>query len=183
MPCQPISTGVIFSLLHTTDPDYLVREYIKESFIISNEHCELCQAPGGDVLWEDALCRVIRVSGPEGVDYPGYCRVIWRAHVREMSDLPSADRRHLMALVFATESALRALYQPHKINLASLGNQVPHLHWHVIPRFTDDPRFPAPIWAGTKRQEGPAMTRPLVGDQALHEAIALALSEEHGGSA
>ena len=98
-----------------------------------------------------------------------------------MSDLASADRRHLMALVFATESALRVLYRPHKINLASFGNLVPHLHWHVIPRYPDDPHFPASIWAATKHQCAPATPRPLVANLALHEAISLALSEEHGG--
>jgi diadenosine tetraphosphate (Ap4A) HIT family hydrolase len=41
--------------------------------------------------------------------------------------------------------------QPDKINLASLGNVVPHLHWHVIPRFADDAHFPSPIWASPQR--------------------------------
>jgi diadenosine tetraphosphate (Ap4A) HIT family hydrolase len=57
-----------------------------------------------------------------------------------------------MAVVFATERgrAARGL-QPDKINLASLGNMVPHLHWHVVPRWRDDSHFPAPIWAAAKR--------------------------------
>lgn len=143
--------------------------------------------PGGEILWEDSLCRVVRVEGSEGVEYPGFCRVIWRAHVREMSDLPAAERRHLMALVVATETALRVLYQPHKINLASLGNLVPHLHWHVIPRYADDPSFPAPIWAQPQHkpqpQSAPAVHRPAIDSLALHAAIALALSEDQGGSA
>ena len=49
-----------------------------------------------------------------------------------------------MNIVFAVEAALRALLAPHKMNLASLGNQVPHLHWHVVPRFADDSHFPQP---------------------------------------
>lgn len=118
---------------------------------------------------------MVRVEGQEGADYPGFCRVIWRAHVREMSDLPKIDRRRLMALVFATEMALRALYRPHKINLASLGNLTPHLHWHVIPRYTDDPNFPSPIWA--QRQSVPAQRRPVIDYLALHQAIVQALSE------
>jgi len=43
--------------------------------------------------------------------------------------------------------------QPTKINLASLGNQVPHLHWHIIPRYEDDPFFPESIWSQRKRGE------------------------------
>ena len=111
------------------------------------EGCELCELPCGEIVWEDTLCRVVRVSGIDAADYPGFCRVIWREHVREMSDLTAAGRHHLMSLVFATEAALRRSYHPHKINLASLGNVVAHLHWHVIPRFYDDRHFPAPIWA------------------------------------
>lgn len=125
---------------------------------------------------------MIRVGGQEGIDYPGFCRVVWRAHVSEMSDLANSERQHLMALVFATESALRRLYAPKKINLASLGNLVPHLHWHVIPRYVDDPLFPAPIWAGTGSAGGSPAPRPVVRDLALHQAISQAFSEISGGA-
>ncbi|HTZ00293.1 MAG TPA: HIT domain-containing protein, partial [Rhodocyclaceae bacterium] len=97
-------------------------------------HCELCESSGGEVVWQDALCRVVAVGGPEGKAFPGFCRVVWRRHVAEMTDLPPSERRHLMNVVFAVEAALRALCGADKINLASLGNAVPHLHWHVIPR-------------------------------------------------
>jgi diadenosine tetraphosphate (Ap4A) HIT family hydrolase len=56
-----------------------------------------------------------------------------------------------MRAVWAVERAQRALLQPVKINLASLGNQVPHLHWHVIPRFTNDGQYPLPIRAPRQR--------------------------------
>jgi diadenosine tetraphosphate (Ap4A) HIT family hydrolase len=111
--------------------------------------CELCGQPGGEVLWKDALCRVVSVDEP---GYPGFCRVVWNAHVKEMSDLAAHEQAHLMRVVFAVESSLRALMDPAKINLASLGNLVPHLHWHVIPRFRDDPHFPQPIWAPRQRE-------------------------------
>lgn len=68
-----------------------------------------------------------------------------------MTDLVASDQQYLMQVVMAVEAALRALLQPEKINLASLGNQVPHLHWHIIPRFADDPHFPDPIWSGARR--------------------------------
>ena len=51
-----------------------------------------------------------------------------------------------MRVVFAAEAALLEVMAPDKVNLASLGNVVPHLHWHVIPRFADDPHFPNPVW-------------------------------------
>ena len=109
--------------------------------------CELCDQSGGELLWRDERCRVVLVDDP---DYPGFCRVIWQSHVREMTDLSSADRAHFMSIVFVVEETLREIMAPDKINLASLGNMTPHLHWHVIPRFADDKHFPGPIWGAAK---------------------------------
>ncbi len=56
-----------------------------------------------------------------------------------------------MTVVNIVEHAMRRVLVPDKINLASFGNQVPHVHWHVIPRFSNDSRFPMPIWALRQR--------------------------------
>ncbi|MCW5604438.1 MAG: HIT family protein [Burkholderiales bacterium] len=138
--------------------------------------CELCGQAGGELLWRDASCRIVRIAEP---GYPGFCRVIWNAHVKEMTDLPERERAHLMRVVFAVESALREYLGPAKINLASLGNMTPHLHWHVIPRFEDDPHFPLPVWGQQQRER-----RPDSGD-ALHSALASALASrlEHPAAA
>lgn len=111
-------------------------------------NCELCNKSDETLLWRGQHCRVILV---EEVDYPGFCRVIWNDHTKEMTDLPAQMRAELMNAVFAVESAVREVMQPHKINLASLGNMTPHLHWHVIPRYIDDKHFPNPIWAAPLR--------------------------------
>lgn len=132
-------------------------------------NCELCATPGGAVLWQDRRCRVVQVEEP---GYPGFCRVIWNTHVREMSDLAAADREHCMNVVFAVERALRQTLAPAKINLASLGNMVAHVHWHVIPRFGDDPHFPQPIW-GARQRDG-TTTRP--GGNTLAQAITAELT-------
>jgi len=110
--------------------------------------CPLCDTPGGTVLWQDDFCRVVLADEP---DYPGFLRVVFNAHVKEMTDLPAVDQAAFMRVVMAAESALREVMAPDKINLASLGNVVPHLHWHVIPRFADDPHFPNPVWGEKKR--------------------------------
>ena len=112
--------------------------------------CELCDTPGGELIWQDEFCRVVRI---DDVDYPGFCRVVWEAHVKEMTVLEDEDREHLMDVVFAVESVLREQLDPLKVNLASLGNHVPHLHWHVVARFADDPHFPNPIWGKAVRGE------------------------------
>lgn len=134
--------------------------------------CELCDSVGGELLWRDEVCRVIRVGGTEGVAFPGFCRVVWHAHVAEMSDLAATERRHLLTVVLAVETALRELMHPDKINLASLGNLVPHLHWHVIPRWRDDSHFPAPIWAAAAR---PVPERAQPASEALTAALRRAL--------
>ena len=111
--------------------------------------CELCDTRGGQLLWQDTSLRVVYVEEP---GYVGYCRVIWNVHVAEMSDLDDTSRAHCMRVVFTVESLLRELLQPAKINLASLGNFTPHVHWHVIARFRDDPHFPQVIWSAPQRQ-------------------------------
>lgn len=110
--------------------------------------CSLCDSDQETLLWADSRCRVVLVNEP---DYSGYCRVIWHEHIKEMTDLAESDREHLMLIVFLVEKILREIMHPEKINLASLGNQVPHVHWHVIPRFTDDAHFPDPVWTARKR--------------------------------
>lgn len=131
--------------------------------------CPLCEPAPERVLWQDAEARVILADEP---GYPGFCRVIWRDHVREMTDLPAPARARLLALVLAVEAALRAVLAPDKVNLASLGNVVPHLHWHVIPRFEGDPSWPGAVWAPRAR-EGAAR---VVDVEALTEAIASAMA-------
>jgi diadenosine tetraphosphate (Ap4A) HIT family hydrolase len=111
--------------------------------------CELCREDGGEVLWRDGFCRIVLVGDQH---YPGFCRVILERHVREMTDLPDDERARLLRAVLATEQALRDELAPDKVNLASLGNVVPHLHWHVIPRYRDDRHFPAPVWAAPARE-------------------------------
>jgi diadenosine tetraphosphate (Ap4A) HIT family hydrolase len=92
---------------------------------------------------------VVRVDEP---DYPGFCRVILKRHAREMTDLDEAERAGLMAVVYAVEDAIRATMRPDKMNLASLGNMTPHVHWHVVPRFRDDRHYPTPVWAVPQRE-------------------------------
>lgn len=111
--------------------------------------CELCEEGGGEVLFRNEQLRIVLVDDAQ---YPGFCRVIWNAHVAEMTDLQPEQRSVLMKTVCQVESALREVMQAEKINLASLGNMVPHLHWHLIPRFSDDAHFPNPVWAAVQRQ-------------------------------
>lgn len=135
------------------------------------EPCPLCHPEKETILWQDDRCRVILAGEP---DYPGFSRVIWGEHVKEMTDLTEPERAHMMAVVYATEEALRAVLRPDKVNLAALGNQAPHLHWHVIPRYADDAHYPNPVWSVRKRDTHP---RPVTGTE-LARQLARHL-EEH----
>lgn len=110
--------------------------------------CELCATDGGRLVLATEWLRVVLV---DDADFPGFARVIWNDHVREMTDLDADAQYRLLRTVLAVERVQREVLAPAKINLASLGNVTPHLHWHVIPRFADDSHFPQPIWGGRQR--------------------------------
>ena len=137
------------------------------------ETCDLCRLlaapPAGLVIWSDSQLSVIAVDDAE---YPGFTRVVWNAHVKEMTDLDAAARARVMEAVYAVESAMRAVMAPEKVNLASFGNMTPHVHWHVVPRYLDDAHFPNSTFATAARAGAPealAARRALV--PALHAAI------------
>ena len=140
--------------------------------------CELCDGVGGKLLWQDSRLRVVYVDEP---GYFGYCRVIWNSHVAEMTDLDKIGRAHCMRVVFTVESLLRVLLKPDKINLVSLGNFTPHVHWHVIARFRDDAHFPQSIWGAPQRAAltPPANTAKLPHRLATHLNQALTTRLRH----
>lgn len=141
------------------------------------DECELCHTPGGELLWADDLCRVVAV---DDADYPGFCRVILNRHVKEMTDLDADQQLALMRVVLAVEEVIRRLHRPDKVNLASFGNVVPHLHWHVIPRWHDDRHFPQPVWGTPQRTGSPS--HPPVARQQLISALASRLGAPLGAS-
>jgi diadenosine tetraphosphate (Ap4A) HIT family hydrolase len=110
--------------------------------------CPLCHPQQQDILWSDRHWYVIHAQEP---GFPAFFRVVARRHVAEFSDLPASMQLHCMQLVATIERSLRNQLHPTKVNLASLGNMVPHLHWHIVARFDWDSHFPAPIWAPAQR--------------------------------
>jgi len=110
--------------------------------------CPLCEGHGGALVWSGPKFRVIRA---DEFGFPAFYRLVWQAHVAEFSDLPAEDRVLCMEAVAVVEQVLRRELRPAKINLAALGNLVPHLHWHIIARFDDDSHFPGSVWAAPVR--------------------------------
>jgi diadenosine tetraphosphate (Ap4A) HIT family hydrolase len=140
--------------------------------------CVFCREDGGEVLWSDDTLRVVLA---DEADWPGLCRVIWNSHVGEMSDLSDQARLRIMTAVNGVERAMRRILAPAKVNLASLGNQVPHVHWHVIPRRSNDSRFPLPIWAPRQRSVPEAqLSKWRAQATLLREAIRTELNQAFG---
>ena len=124
--------------------------------------CALCEQVGGQLLWQNEQVRVILVND-ESL-FAGFTRVIWQEHAAEMTDLTPEQRSQLMRTVCLVEQIQRDVLKPNKVNLASLGNMVAHVHWHVIPRFEDDACFPNPVWALTPEQAKTAQANRVTPD-------------------
>lgn len=129
--------------------------------------CPLCQPQAEHLLWADDRLRIIHVPDEPGL--PAWFRLIWQGHVKEMSDLAGEDRLHVWAVLHLLEQGMRRFFSPDKINLASFGNQVPHLHWHLIGRWASDPQFPGSAWSPVQRAAGSAA------QQAVAAQVAAAL--------
>ncbi len=110
--------------------------------------CPLCETDGGLLVFRHEKFRIIQAVE---AGFPAFYRVVWTQHMAEFSDLSLEDRNICMNAVALIEQILRSELQPLKVNLAALGNVVPHLHWHVIARFGWDSHFPAPVWAAPAR--------------------------------
>jgi diadenosine tetraphosphate (Ap4A) HIT family hydrolase len=126
--------------------------------------CRLCDGLGGRLVVQAPRWRIVHAEEP---DFPGFYRLVWQEHVQEFSQLPRPEREECTELLVAIEQALIEVLQPTKVNIASLGNAVPHLHWHVIARFEWDSHFPGAVWAPAQRTV----------DAARQQAVAALLPE------
>jgi diadenosine tetraphosphate (Ap4A) HIT family hydrolase len=79
--------------------------------------------------------------------FPGYTLLFTRTHVTELFHLERQVRSELIDEVSRVAEALDNVFRPDKINYELLGNMVPHMHWHLVPRFASEPLWPRPIWA------------------------------------
>ena len=141
---------------------------------MSGPGCPLCDGPGGRIVVQAPKWRLVHA---QEAGFPAFYRVVWQEHVREFSQLAAADRQACMDAVVAVEEVLLAQLRPDKVNVASLGNAVPHLHWHLVARFAWDSHFPAAVWAPAQRAVDQArvgeLTARLPGlEQALRARLA-----------
>ncbi len=108
--------------------------------------CVMCErvAAEGDLFIADL--GVSRAYFNEDQLFPGWVFVVLRRHATELFELSAAERGVLIEDVSRVAEALARVYRPVKMNYELLGNQVPHIHWHVIPRLSCDPDPRWPVW-------------------------------------
>ena len=109
------------------------------------------------------LCEVRLM---DDANHPWLVLVPRVADMVEIIDLDTTQRTQLTAEIDAASRALKALFKPHKLNVAALGNLVPQLHVHVIARYKDDIAWPRPVW-------GTATARPYPPEQLVERINAL----------
>jgi len=78
--------------------------------------------------------------------FPGWTVLVFHRHATELFQLTSSERVQLIEEVSRVADVLSEIYQAKKINYELLGNQLPHIHWHIIPRLPNDPAPLEPVW-------------------------------------
>lgn len=143
----------------------------------SDSDCPFCRklaAPNGwpadDIVWNFPYS--VAVLGP-WQHYAGYCVLVSRAHASELSQLGPMRAAFLLEMSLLAE-AIENCFRPHKLNYELLGNQVPHLHWHLFPRSADDPDRLRPVWFALDRADSDPAERARLETGTLPRAEAAA---------
>ena len=104
--------------------------------------------PASNEYWD--LVKQLSVSSlylTKNQTYRGQCQLIFDSrHVARADQLSHPEWTSLAADLFTAQQAVSRVVKPDHINVESLGNVVPHLHWHIIPRYVGDPMWGAPVW-------------------------------------
>ena len=125
-------------------------------------NCPLCNSENEDIIFKNDFFRVILVD-----EIPGYIRIITNKHIKEFSELSDEEAINLSLAVKKIEKTMIDFLNPDKINIAALGNMVPHLHIHIIPRYINDPWWPGASFCEKKRE----FNYPPLNKQKYKEAI------------
>jgi diadenosine tetraphosphate (Ap4A) HIT family hydrolase len=103
-----------------------------------------------EVVW--LFPKSVALLGPWQY-HTGYCVLVAREHATELHQLPASERHAYFDEMTLLAHAIEVCFRPRKLNYELLGNQVPHLHWHLFPRRPDDPEVQKPVWLALDRAE------------------------------
>lgn len=122
--------------------------------MVMTSSCPLCnrlqKLPGDEVVWQ--FPHSVAYLGPWQY-YTGYCVLVSRTHATELHLLPPSERLAYLGEMATLGNAIAQSFQPRKMNCELLGNQVPHLHWHLFPRSADDPETLKAVWLALDRAD------------------------------
>ena len=140
---------------------------------MTGEPCVMCDKYGrsGSPL-HIADLALSRVFLHEDQFFPGYVLLVLRRHVTELYDLSATERATLMEEVSRVAQALARVFRPVKMNYELLGNLVPHIHWHLVPRLATDPGLRSPIWTVEHPPTPPAPAAARERIESIRRAIA-----------
>lgn len=82
-----------------------------------------------------------------------WLKIFTQKPYKEFSECDGATKNEIFVALERIEKEMIRFYNPTKINIASFGNYLPHVHFHIMARFLDDSYFPEPMW-GAKQREG-----------------------------
>jgi diadenosine tetraphosphate (Ap4A) HIT family hydrolase len=144
--------------------------------------CYFCQRlaalktlPLGEIVWQ--FPQSVAFLGTWQY-YHGYCTLVARTHATELNRLADAERRAYLDEMCWLARAVEEYARPHKLNYEMLGNQVPHLHWHIFPRSKQDPDALKPVWLALDQAErDPELRRRYETGPRPREAIAADLRQ------
>jgi diadenosine tetraphosphate (Ap4A) HIT family hydrolase len=112
----------------------------------SQSDCKICLGQWPRPDHEIADLGLLAAYLHEDQFFPGWTVLIFKGHVTEIFHLHRAERHDVMDRITEVSQALANIFHPVKINYALLGNQLPHMHWHLVPRLTDDPAPRDAVW-------------------------------------
>jgi diadenosine tetraphosphate (Ap4A) HIT family hydrolase len=115
-----------------------------------NRLANLNTLPPAELVWE--FPHSVALLGTWQY-YHGYCLLVARRHATELSQLTAEERHGYLGEMCLLAQAIETCFRPHKLNYELLGNQVPHLHWHLFPRSAADPDALRPVWLALDRAE------------------------------
>lgn len=122
---------------------------------VGGQNCPFCGArPENNQFWSKiTTLSISSLYLHKTQTYRGYSVLIFDPrHATRPSDLAAEEWRAFCDDLNVSQRAIERIVEPDYMNLATLGNQIPHLHWHIIPRYLDDSRWGAPVWTTTEKE-------------------------------
>jgi diadenosine tetraphosphate (Ap4A) HIT family hydrolase len=139
--------------------------------LIAGEGCPFCQpqAEANEFEVKVAGLRISTLCVVRSQVYYGYCVLKFnKRHVTGIEHLTEEEYNLFMQDLRQAALAITKAVNPDHMNYVTLGNIIPHLHYHIIPRYKNDPRWRAPIWT-THVSE---MTTKLLDEKGYEELVA-----------